>query len=308
MSSEGCRYAPSTTGLAHPGTLLSGLLCYLDARGRGAPITLRLEDLDPARCRPELAERMVEDLSWLGLEFDAVIRQSELAHQHAAALDALEAAGVLYPCGCPRSRLRDLGRRGPDGGFAYDNHCRDRRFGAGGWRRAGEAVRARLPDRRVELIGEEGLDLSGRPASDMGDPVVVRRDGAVAYNVAVVVDDAASGVTRVVRGRDLASSSATQVLLHELLELPVPTYRHHLLLLEPAGDKLAKLHGSVDAGTLRARYDGAELCGLLAWIAGLRPSPAAVAPAELVADFAWSRVTTTDVVMAWDGRELARVG
>jgi glutamyl-tRNA synthetase/glutamyl-Q tRNA(Asp) synthetase len=139
---------------------------------------------------------------------------------------------------------------------------------------------------------------------ESGDFVVKRADGVFAYQLVVVVDDASDGVTRVVRGRDIATSTATQVLLHELLELPVPTYRHHFLLLEPHGDKLAKLHGSVDVSQLRTRYDGASLCGLLACVAGLQSDAAPCTPEALLADFDWARVRTDDVVMEWTGEQL----
>src|SRR4051812_16827302 len=120
------RFAPSTTGAAHPGTLLSALLVWLDARSRGGRVVLRLEDLDPERSSPGLGAAMVDDLAWLGLEWDAVEVQSELAAQHHAALDRLAGAGALYPCRCSRSERRASGRRAPDGGWAYDNRCRDR--------------------------------------------------------------------------------------------------------------------------------------------------------------------------------------
>src|SRR4029453_3276804 len=101
-----CRFAPSTTGRAHPGTLLAGLLAWLDARALGARLLLRLEDLDPERCRPEWSVRMVDDLAWLGLDFDAVVSQRDAGERHAAALDRLAARGALYPCACSRSTLR----------------------------------------------------------------------------------------------------------------------------------------------------------------------------------------------------------
>src|SRR5690606_25607773 len=120
----------------------------------------------------------------------------------------------------------------------------------------------------------------------------------------VVVDDAAGGVTRVVRGRDIAPSTATQVVLQGLLELPRPSYRHHLLLLEPRGDKLAKLHGSVPARALRARYRPDELCGILAFAAGLQPDAAPLTPGALLPQFRWDRVASGDRVVTWTGDEL----
>lgn len=298
------RFAPSTTGPAHPGTLLSALLVWLEARAVGGHVQLRLEDLDPYRCKPEFTAAMPAALAWLGLDWDEVVVQSQFAARHAQALDRLADGGYLYPCNCTRARLRDLGRRSPDGGWAYDNHCRGRALPAGGWRASCEPLRVALPDRSVMLVDAGGLDLSQTPAVDLGDPIVRRRDGAVAYHLASVVDDSASGITHVIRGRDLAASAATQVLLYELLGEAPPTYRHHFLLLEARGGKLSKLHGAVDAYTLSRRYTAPELCGMLAYWAGLRPQPIPCRPAELLADFAWERVRVDDLVLHWDGREL----
>ncbi|HUS63679.1 MAG TPA: glutamate--tRNA ligase family protein [Kofleriaceae bacterium] len=300
------RTAPSVTGEAHPGTLLSALLAWLDARSRGDRFLLRLEDNDHTRDRPGLADALQADLAWFGLDWDDVVLQSRHRAEHEAALDRLEAAGLLYPCRCSRADRSAGGRRAPDGGFAYDNTCRGRPLPPGGWRaaREQEPVRATLPDRAVALVDEGGLDLSQHPAREMGDPVLVRRDGALAYHLVVVVDDAAAGVTRVVRGRDIAPSTATHVLLQEMLGLAQPTYRHHLLLLEPRGAKLAKLHGSVGAATLRARYGPGELCGILAWAAGLVAAPAPVTPRALVDGFAWERVRGVDAIARWTGSDL----
>src|SRR5690606_12188084 len=137
-----------------------------------------------------------------------------------------------------------------DGGWAYENTCRGTPLPAGGWRAATGNVRVQLDDDQIELVDEGGLELSQTPAIDMGDPIVRRRDGVIAYQLAVVVDDADAGVTDVIRGRDIASSTATQVMLQRLLGVPTPRYRHHFLLLEESGDKLAKLHGSIPFSAL----------------------------------------------------------
>jgi len=264
------RFAPSTTGPAHPGTLLAALLCWLDARSRGLRLILRLEDLDPERCRPEHAEAMVRDLAWLGLDWDAIERQSDHRDRHAAALDTLAAAGRLYPCTASRKDLAG-GRRAPDGGWAYDNRGRGTPLPPGGWRTCPLPLRVHLDDRTEHPRDDGGLDLSGNPAQAFGDPVVRRRDGAIAYHLACVVDDHASGITRIVRGRDIAPSTIIQAGLQHLLGLPAPVYRHHLLLVE--GDrKHSKFHGAVGAAVLRQRYTAPHLCGLLSHAAGLRPT------------------------------------
>lgn len=264
---------------------------------------LRLEDLDPQRCRPEWADALVRDLAALGLDFDQVTRQSEHRPAHEAALDRLAEAGVLYRCRCTRAMLRD-GAEAPDGGRRYPGTCRDRRVGRDAWRDVEEPLRVALAPGRIDLRDESGLSLAQDPGAEMGDPLVRRRDGAIAYHLASVVDDAAAGVTRVVRGRDLASSTATQAALREPLGLPLPTYRHHLLLLEERGAKLAKLHGSVDRGTLREHYDDTELCGVLAHAAGLRDHPEPTTPQALLSGFSWDRVATEDRVLHWDGARL----
>ncbi len=302
---RGCgRFAPSTTGQAHPGTLLAALLCWLDARRRGERVLLRLEDLDPERCRPELAAALIDDLAWLGLDWDGVAHQHELAADHEAALDRLAELGALYPCPMGRAELQALGRRAPDGGWAYDNRHRGRALPPGGWRACPDPVRAILPEGVFAPVDEGGLSLAQDPSLAFGDPVVRRRDGAVAYQLAVVVDDAAAGVTRVVRGRDIAPSSALQAALQRLLGLPTPRYRHHLLLLERRGRKLAKLHGSVGAAELRGSYDARALVGFLAWCAGLVPRPEPCAAADLIGDFAWERVREADLTVEWDGARL----
>ncbi|HEY0195456.1 MAG TPA: glutamate--tRNA ligase family protein [Kofleriaceae bacterium] len=293
------RFAPSTTGEAHPGTLLAGLLVWLDARARGGRAILRLEDLDTTRIKAAWSAQMIEACAWLGLGWDEVVVQSDRRAAHEAALDALAAAGRLYPCTCSRAD-RAGGRRAPDGSWAYGNVCRGRSLPDGGWRAARDAIRVQLPDDRIDLIDDGGSDLSQTPAVELGDPVVRRRDGIIAYQLAVVVDDRDAGITDVVRGRDIAPSTATQIQLQRLLGIATPRYRHHFLLLEPGGQgKLAKLHGSIPLSRLRTRHDGPALCGLLAHAAGLRPTPAACRPAELVGDFAWARVPAGDRVARW---------
>jgi glutamyl/glutaminyl-tRNA synthetase len=307
------RFAPSTTGEAHPGTLLSALLAWLDARSRGGRALLRLEDLDHERCKPAWADHMRRALDWLGLDWDDIVVQSGRGRAHEAALDRLAAAGRLYPCTCSRAD-RVGGRRAPDGGWAYANTCRARALPPGGWRAVAGNVRLRLDDDRVELVDEGGLDLGQTPAAEMGDPIVRRRDGVVAYQLVVVVDDADAGVNRIVRGRDIAPSTATQVVIHRLLGLPLPVYRHHALLLEArdtgvpgdgeAGalgvDKLAKLHGSIPFSRVQPRYRPEELCGWLACACGLAAQPRAIAPRELLTEFSWSRVDGRDRVVRWD--------
>lgn len=293
------RFAPTASGRAHPGTLLAALLCWLDARSRHERLLLRIEDLDPERCRREHGEGLIADLAWFGLDWDDIVWQSGSAGAHAAALDRLAALGRLYPSALSRRELAALGRRAPDGGWAYDNRERDRPLPPGGWRSCREALRCRLDAGCIAPFDEGGLDLAQDPASICGDPLVRRRDGAVSYQLAVVVDDAAAGITRVVRGRDIAPGTAGQVALQRLLGAPTPAYRHHFLLWERgAAEKLSKCHGAIGGDALRRLHAPAELCGILAHIAGLVPAPAPCMPRELLPGFSWQRVRVADAAIA----------
>jgi glutamyl-Q tRNA(Asp) synthetase len=304
------RFAPSTTGLAHLGSLLAALLSWLDGRRLGMRMVLRLEDLDPQRCRPAYSQAMCEDLAWFGLAWDAVVHQHERAADHAAALDRLALAGVLYPSPSSRTQWTEGGTGSATG--CYDNRDRGNVLPAGGWRACRDPLRVRLPEVAAEAAWPSEADEGGIPLevepSERGDPLVRRRDGAIAYHLAVVVDDAASGVTRVVRGRDLASATPVQKTLARLLGLAHPVYRHHFLLLEPHGGKLAKLHGSIAVRSLREHYTPEQLCGILAAAAGLRLEPAPCQPHDLVGEFDWNRVRRTDCLVSLDAGGLRVTG
>jgi glutamyl-tRNA synthetase/glutamyl-Q tRNA(Asp) synthetase len=304
MTEERCRFAPTTSGPAHPGTLLAGLLCWLDARSRGARLLLRLEDVDSTRCTPESADDMRSALEWFGLDWDEFSLQSENRSSHEAALDSLAERGVLYPCSCSRSDIKRSGERAADGGWRYSGSCRERPLPKGGWRAAGETLRLRLGAGRVEPGDEGGVNLAQDPAVEMGDPVLLGRGGSIAYHLAAVADDGRQQITRVVRGRDLAASTAIHVTLQRLLGLPTPAYRHHFLLLEEAGGKLAKLHGAVSWRGLREHYAPDALCGLLAEAAALIEVPVPMRPGDLLADFDWRRVRSEDRVARWTGERL----
>jgi glutamyl/glutaminyl-tRNA synthetase len=304
MTEERCRCAPTTSGPAHPGTLLAGLLCWLDARSRGARLLLRLEDVDSTRCTTESADDMRSALEWFGLDWDEFLLQSENRSAHEAALDSLAERGVLYPCSCSRSDIKRGGERAADGGWRYPGRCRSRPLPKGGWRAAGETLRLRLSAGRVTPVDEGGADLAQDPAGEMGDPVLLSRGGSVAYHLAAVVDDGRQQVTRVVRGRDLAASTAIHVTLQRLLELPTPVYRHHFLLLEETGGKLAKLHGAVGWRELREHYAPEALCGVLAFSAGLIETAMPMQPRDLLADFDWQRIREEDLLMRWTGESL----
>jgi glutamyl/glutaminyl-tRNA synthetase len=283
-------------------------LCWLDARSRGAQLELRLEDIDHTRCTPESARDLCAALEWFGLDWDGESLQSERSREHESALDRLAQRGALYPCRCSRGEVMRSGALAADGGHRYPGTCRDRSLPREGWRDCGEALRLRLETGRIEPVDEGGFPLAQDPATAMGDPVLRRKDGAVAYHLGVVVDDALQGMTRIVRGSDLATSSAIHVVLQRLLGFPMPVYRHHLLLLEERGSKLAKLHGAVGWHELREHYTPERLCGFLAWVSGLRATPTPATPRDLLQEFDWQRVRRDDQVLRWTGGELLHLG
>jgi glutamyl/glutaminyl-tRNA synthetase len=313
VSAQRGRFAPSPTGPAHPGTLLAALLCWLDARSLGAELLLRLEDVDPSRSTPARADALRAAFDWLGLDWDGVELQSERRERHLDALRALAERGRIYACACSRAQIRAAGLPAADGGWRHpadgdSRHraaCRERILTPSELAHCRQSVRLRLDPGPIDPRDEGGLSLAQDPLAEMGDPVLMRSDGAIAYMLACVVDDGAAAITRVVRGRDLATSTATQVALQRVLGLPTPAYRHHFLLLEERGGKLAKLHGAVGWDQLRAAYASRELCGWLALAAGLRPDAEPITPRELLADFDWSRVAARDRALRWDGRRLA---
>lgn len=296
------RFAPTTSGRAHPGTLLAGMLAWLDIRSQGGRFVLRLEDIDPTAGNRKDQEGLLDDLTWFGLDWDELVWQSSRRASHEAALDALASLGVLYECRCSRTAVKAAGIPSAAGGWVYPGTCRRRRVSD--WRSSREGLRVDVEGVPGDVWDESGENLSQNVARAMGDPLVRRADGGVTYQLAVVVDDAEAGVTRVVRGRDLASNTATQVALRHLLRYPVPVYRHHLLLLEPQGSKLAKLHQSVGADALRRHYRPDQLRGFLAGLAGLGSGEPVGRLDELTPAFSWSRVQTSDSVVTWDGTTL----
>jgi glutamyl-Q tRNA(Asp) synthetase len=303
-SSRG-RFAPSTTGRVHPGTLLAALLCWLDARAQGGSVLLRLEDLDRNRTKPGFVDAMSIDLEWFGLDWDGVSRQSEQTLRYEARVEELVARGRIYACDCSRSRIGATATRAPDGSYRYPGTCREQVVRGDDWRQPDRALRMRLDEDYVDARDESGLDLSGDAAALFGDPLVRRRDGAYAYHFASVLDDEAARIDRIVRGRDLVPSTTLQIALRRVFGFPVPRYRHHLLFMEArearesGAEKLSKLHGAVDLGALERRYDASELCGLLAEFVGLVPAGVRCRPADLVDEFDWSRVALEDVALDW---------
>lgn len=240
------RFAPSPTGPLHAGSLVAALASWLDARAQGGTWLVRIEDVDMPRCVPGADELILRQLALCGLVSDEpVVWQSARGDLYQRALDALIAAGQAYPCGCSRKDIETAllsqgSSRERHHAAVYPGTCRPEHGGLHGkparaWRFAVDPTQARVEwtDRR---LGAQAQDV----ASEVGDFVLKRADGLWAYQLAVVVDDAAQGITHVVRGEDLADNTARQILLQRALGLPTPAYRHTPLVLGANGEKLSK--------------------------------------------------------------------
>ena len=256
------RFAPSPNGPLHLGHAFSAIVAHDLAKARGGRFVLRIEDIDGARSRPELAGEFRADLAWLGLEWEEVPAQSTRVAAYAEAAERLRAEGLLYPCRCTRAEIAAAASKsGPDGPV-YPGTCRGAQVDAAdkvAWRLdVAEALRRTGPlTWRDERKGEQ----RARPGLG-GDPVLVRKDAETpaSYHLAVTIDDAADGVTLVTRGMDLFAATHVHRLLQALLGLPVPTWHHHPLLLDADGRKLAKRRGSPSlADRRRAGEDGRAL-------------------------------------------------
>ncbi|GGD72340.1 tRNA glutamyl-Q(34) synthetase GluQRS [Croceicoccus mobilis] len=259
------RFAPSPNGPLHLGHAYAAIAAHDRARRDGGRFLLRIEDIDGARSRAEFAESTLEDLRWLGLQWDGeAIRQSDRIAAHADALDRLKRERLVYPCRCTRAEIAAAATRtGPDGPV-YPGTCRGRHGAVDGpvaWRLdMAEAVYRAGP-----LVWEDevhGLQVAAPEA--FGDVVLGRKDAPGSYHLAVTLDDAADGISCVTRGMDLFASTHVHRLLQELLGLPVPVWHHHPLLLESDGRKLAKRRGSPSLADMRlAGEDGLALADAL---------------------------------------------
>jgi glutamyl-Q tRNA(Asp) synthetase len=278
------RFAPSPTGWLHLGHVLAARHAWAAARASGGRFLVRLEDIDPARCRPEYAQGILDDLAWLGLPPDGKVRvQSAHLAEYRLVLDALAARGLVYPCFCSRSAIaRELaasaaaphdgpaGRRAPDGSAAYPGTCRHLAAGERARLAHEGAPHAWRLDMRAALEGapvlrfvEHGWGAVTADPAPFGDVVLGRRDIPASYHLCVTHDDAVQGVTLVTRGDDLRPSTHLHVLLQHLMGWPTPDYAHHGLKLDASGGRLSKRDGALSVRALRqAGHDPASVLAM----------------------------------------------
>lgn len=294
------RFAPTPSGRMHAGNAFSALMAWLSVRSQGGRMVLRIDDLDPRAQSRERARLLMDDLRWLGLDWDeGPLWQSERGDLYRTAAESLAAQGLTYPCFCTRAELHAASApHASDGTYIYPGTCRDLTPAQVRERERTRrpALRLRVPDAAdpegtivVEdrVFGRFGEVL----ARDCGDFLVRRSDGVYAYQLAVVVDDALMGVTEVVRGHDLLGSAPRQVYLQRLLGYPEPAYAHVPLLLSPSGRRLSKRDRDLDLGAMRAAgMDPEALVGALAALVGLAERGERVAPKDLVDRFSWDVV------------------
>ena len=299
------RFAPSPTGRMHLGNVYSALLSWLSVRSQGGAWVLRIEDLDPQRSRREFARQIEDDLRWLGLEWDEYYVQSERGEIYTHYLNILGQKGLTYPCYCTRADI--MATQAPhesDGRIVYAGTCRPKQLEEA-WLNIDAhpsgrkpATRIIVPDEEISFVdahyGEQSVNL----ARHCGDFVLRRADGAWAYQLAVVVDDALMGITEVVRGRDLLLSAPQQIYLYRLLGFAAPTFCHLPLLCNLAGQRLCKRDKSLDLGEIRkAGHLPKAVIGKLAFYAGIIDHAEPVSAQELVSEFSWNKVPLEDILV-----------
>lgn len=252
------RFAPSPTGFLHLGHAFAAQTAWRRAREAGGRFLLRIEDIDPQRCRPEFAAAIQDDLRWLGLDWDGeVLVQSARLALYRRCLNGLATRQLIYPCFCSRAEIRASGSAphgpngGPDGGPAYPGTCRRLSADQHASRLAAGVPHAWRLDMARALTGAPALHFveegqgSVRACPELfGDVVLARRDAPASYHLCVVHDDAAQGVTLVTRGEDLKPATHVHRLLQHVMEWPVPRYAHHALVTDQVGQRLSKRHGA----------------------------------------------------------------
>lgn len=325
------RFAPSPTGRMHLGNVFAALISWLSAKKQGGKWVLRIEDLDPQRSRTEYARLIEDDLHWLGLDWDEggldnigenpPYRQSLRSAIYEEALEKLKATGLTYPCFCTRSDI--MATQAPhesDGRVVYAGTCRPANLRNLGSEVASvreisaiqpsakskesektiRATRLWVPDKTIRftdrLYGPQEVNL----ARHCGDFILRRADGAWAYQLAVVIDDASMGVTEVVRGNDLLLSAAQQIYLYRLLGLPEPEFAHVPLLCNAEGRRLSKRDSSLSMEEIRKEASPSHVIGYLACLAGLLPEPFPISAEGLLPLFSWSAMPNKETLLVSD--------
>jgi glutamyl-tRNA synthetase len=295
------RYAPSPTGALHLGNLRTALLAWLFARSAGGAFVLRIEDLDLPRIRPGATTEMLRDLRWLGLDWDegpdvgghlGPYVQSMRHALYDAAIARLRAQDMVYPCYCTRAELTRIASapNGPEDAPRYPGTCAQLSAGERHKREAEgrkPSLRFRAPTYPITFTDALHGSITTNVAETVGDFIVRRSDGIIAYQLAVVVDDALMGITQIVRGADLLTSTARQLALYDALGVPRPqAYAHVPLLVDETGNRLAKRDAAAGIGDLRASGASPEqLLGALAASCGIWPPHTPANLGELVASF-----------------------
>ena len=305
------RFAPSPSGRMHLGNVYAALMAWLSVRSQGGRMVLRIEDLDDRCRRGRWDALLIDDLEWLGLDWDeGPVYQSDRRNRYERAFEALRAQGLLYPCFCSRAELHVASApHASDGTPIYAGTCRGLSAEDVARRRTERpgAWRLRVPDADDPRGDVAFTDRVYGPqhetlARDCGDFLVRRSDGVFAYQLAVCVDDAEMGVNEVVRGRDLLGSSARQMYLQDLLGLPHPAYAHVPLLVTADGRRLSKRERDCDLGELRARFGTPEaLLGMVAHAAGIAPDARPRSAGDLVELFSWEAVRRHPANLVVDG-------
>jgi len=303
------RLAPSPTGSQHLGNARTYLIAWLSARSSGGSIVLRIEDIDTARNKPYATQEALDDLRWLGIDWDdEVVIQSSRLPEHRAALEQLKQAEWVYPCTCSRNDIANAAsaphveHEAP----TYPGTCSIRTSADASLLTKPYAWRFRAkhtPEFHDRFLGLQRLDLQKLG----GDFVVWRSANVPAYQLAVVVDDAAAGVTEVVRGDDLLTSTPRQILIYQALGLKVPQFAHVPLVIGTDGHRLAKRHGDIRLSAIRAAGISSDsVIGLLAWSCGWIPEVQPISARELLKLFNWNTIPKQPFVLG--NPELERIG
>lgn len=304
------RFAPTPSGQLHLGNLFCSLIAWLAAKSQGGKILLRSEDLDVERSRPEYALQAQRDLEALGLFWDeggdrsgphAPYDQSQRFPFYRTQLERLESQRLVYPCFCSRAQLHAASApHASDGETIYAGTCRglSPQEAAERSKTRAPALRLRVPEETIAFTDLHYGPQQQYLPTGCGDFILRRSDGVYAYQLAVVADDGAMGVTQVVRGRDLLPSTPRQILLYRLLGWPVPEFGHTPLLLAPGGRRLSKRDGDQClSGLLEKGLTPRDVVGRLAFLAGLVEEPAPATPEELLPRFSWDKLPQEDVVV-----------